>query len=97
VLKSKSITFHVQVVTFIFLGEFYSASQEFVQVVMGLVIGNLICQILLGLLPAACEVSMDEFLQFLYLEMARDIEEARQFIIFEDFSFIEHQMKLRCV
>jgi hypothetical protein len=81
VLEGEGIALHVEVVSLLLLGELDTPTKEAVQGVVGVVIGELVCQVLLSVLPAARHVRLDVLLKLWYLEMEGHVEEPGYFIV----------------
>ena len=80
-LEGEGISLHVEVVSLLLLGELDTPTEEAVQGVVGVVIGELVCKVLLSVLPTARHVCLDVLLKLWYLEMEGYVEEPGYLIV----------------
>lgn len=98
-LEGEGIALHVEVVSLLLLGKVDSTptdtTEEAVQGVVGVVIGDLVRQVLLSVLPTVRHVRLDVLLKLWYLEMEGHVEEPGYLIVLVLLGS-EHQVQLRC-
>ena len=92
--QGEGIALHVEVVSLLLLGEEDTPAEEAGQGIVGVVIGELVCQVLLGVLTTARQVRLDILFELWYFEMEGHIEEAG-YLIVPVVLGSEHQVQLR--
>ena len=92
--QGEGIALHVEVVSLLLLGEEDTPTKEAGQGIVGVVIGELVCQVLLRVLTTARQVRLNVLFELWYFEMEGHIEEAG-YLIVPVVLGSEHQVKLR--